>query len=133
VNKNRFKVLLPVILLFVVLNSFFFSAKNMLDRWNADQNVLIVGNIILFLITILSFFIQQKALRSPNPYVLVRSVFASFMIKFFVCAIAAFIYISRYKKDLNKIALFTCMGLFLVYLFLEVSVLLKMLKQNKHA
>jgi hypothetical protein len=133
VSKNRLKAFMPVLLFFVVLNSFFFSGKNILGRWNANQEVLIIGNLILFLVTFISFFVLQRGLNNPNPNVFVRSVFGSFMIKFFVCIVAAFIYISLYKKDLNKPALFICMGLFLVYLFLEVGVFMKLLKQNKHA
>jgi len=37
------------------------------------------------------------------------------------------------KKDLNKPALFACMALYLVYTFVEVSSLQKLLKQKKNA
>jgi len=33
----------------------------------------------------------------------------------------------------NKAALFTCIGLYFVYTFIEISVLLKLLKQKKNA
>jgi hypothetical protein len=55
------------------------------------------------------------------------------MIKFFLIAIAAFVYIMVAKKNLNKPALITCMGLYLVYTFVEVSSLQKLLKQKKNA
>jgi len=50
-----------------------------------------------------------------------------------VCAVAAVIYIFIFKNSLNRPALFTCMGLYLVYTLIEVSVLTKMLKENKNA
>jgi hypothetical protein len=50
-----------------------------------------------------------------------------------VIAIAAFIYIQMAKKEVNKPALFACMGLYLVYTFIEISTLTKMLKQKKNA
>ena len=54
-------------------------------------------------------------------------------LKFFVVAIAAFIYIMVTKKNVNKPALFFCMGLYIVYTFFEVSSLLRVLKQKKNA
>ena len=102
----------------------------MLDRWGADQDVLIIGNALLFLVTIVSFVLAQRGLKSTNPHAFVRSVYGSIMIKLFVCLIAAFIYIFLFRKDLNKPAFFTLMGLYLVYTFIEVSTLTKMLKQR---
>jgi hypothetical protein len=128
-TRNRWKGFLPVVLFFIFLNAFFIIGKSILEQWNADQEVLIYGNMVLFAVTVISFFVLRKGMDHSNPNVFVRSVFGSFMIKFFICIIAALIYISIYKKDLNKASLFICMGLFLVYLFLEVSVFLKLLKK----
>jgi|SRR4051812_22668410 hypothetical protein len=129
-TRQRFKGILPMLLLFVILNSFFFSGKNILQRWNADQGVLIIGNTLLFILSLLSFLLAARAMNNPNPHAFVRSVYVSVMLKLFVCIIAAFVYISLYKSQLNKPALFTCMGLYLVYTFVEVSGLMRMLKQK---
>ncbi len=128
--RKRRKVFLPIVLLFIVLNALFIAGGALLERWGADQEVLIIGNLVLFIIFLLSFFVAQKGLESTNPHAFVRSVYVSMIIKLFICAIAAFIYISIYKKDLNKPALFTLMGLYLVYTFIEVATLTKMLKQK---
>jgi hypothetical protein len=132
-NRNRLKGFVPVILVFIVLNGFFISAKNMLQRWNVDQDVAIIGNALLFLITLCSFLLGQRGLKNPNPHAFIRSVYMSVMLKLFVCIIAAFVYIAMYKSKLNKPALFICMGLYLVYTFLEVASLTKLLKQRKNA
>jgi hypothetical protein len=129
--KNKINGFLPVVILFVLLNTLFITGKNILYRWNADQDVLIIGNLLLFVITLLTFLLTKKAMSNPNPHVFIRSVYSSIMIKMFICIIAAFIYIAYLKTEINKPALFTCMGLYLVYTFLEVSVLTKMLKQQK--
>lgn len=121
---------MPVVVFFIVLNGFFISGKNMLARWGVDQDVMIIGNLLLFIITLLSFLLAQKGLKNPNPHAFVRSVYSSMMIKLFICIIAAFIYISMYRDNLNKPALFTCMGLYLVYTFMEVSILMKLLKEK---
>ncbi len=120
----------PVVLFFILLNAFFIASKGLLDRWGADQEVLIIGNLVLFVIFILSFLVAQKGFRTTNPHTFVRSVYGSMMIKLFICIIAAFIYIAVYKKDLNKPAFFTLMGLYLVYTFIEVATLTKLSKQK---
>lgn len=132
-GKNKLKPFLPVIILFVVLNGFFISGKNMLLRWNVDQEVVIYGNLLLFIITLISWLLAQSGLRNPNPHAFIRSVYMSVMLKLFVCMIAAFIYISINKSNLNKPGLFVSMGLYLVYTFLEVSLLMKLLKQKNNA
>ncbi|HWJ27016.1 MAG TPA: hypothetical protein VNS32_10770 [Flavisolibacter sp.] len=131
-NRSETRPFLPIIIFFVILNALFIAGRHMLEQWNADQNVLIIGNALLFIITFISFTLARRGLSSANPHAFVRSVYGSIMIKLFVCIIAAFIYISLNKAKLNKPALFTCMGLYLVYTFFEVSVLMKLLKQKKH-
>lgn len=130
--KNRVRPLLPLVLLFVLLNAFFIIGKGLLQKWNADQDVLIIGNLFIFLITLVAFFISQRGLRGENPHAFVRSVYGSIMLRLFACMIAAFIYIAIYKKDLNKPAFFTLMALYLLYTFIEVSLLTKMLKLRKN-
>ena len=129
-NKKPF---MPVVLLFLLLNAFFIAGRTMLERWNADQNVLIIGNALLFIITLVSFLLAQRGLRNTNTHAFIRAIIGGIMIKLFVFVIAAFIYISMFKKEINKPALFTCMGLYLVYTFFEVSVLTKQLKQKANA
>jgi Ca2+/Na+ antiporter len=104
-----------------------------LERSGFDQGVLIIGNLILFAATLVSFVFAKQGLRSQNPQAFVRSVYASIMIKLFICVIAALIYIFLFRKNVNRPALFTCMGLYLVYTFVEVSVLTKLLKEKKNA
>ncbi|MEO6070697.1 MAG: hypothetical protein ABIP31_09160 [Chitinophagaceae bacterium] len=112
----------------MALNVFFILGSKLLAKWNADQNVLIFGNLLLFAVTIFSLFIARKGLSSTNPHAFVRAVYSSILLKLFACMIAALIYIAIYKKGLNKPAFFTCMGLYLVYTFMEVAALTKMLK-----
>lgn len=130
-KKNR--PFLPVVLLFIILNALFISANTLLQKWGVDREVLLVGNALLFVITLISFLLAQKALKNANPNAFVRAVIVGIMIKLFVSIIAAFIYISAFKTNINKPALFACMGLYLVYSFVEVSVLTKQLKQKPNA
>ena len=128
--KNK-KPWFPLVILFVFLNAFFLIAKKILINKGIDQEVLIVGNLVLLAATGLSFYVSQRSLTSTNPNASVRSLYGSFMIKFFICAGAAFVYLLVARKNVNKPALFICMGLYLVYTFVEVAALQKLLKQNK--
>lgn len=130
-RKTSLKPFLPVIILFLCLTAFFIVGRNLLDRWAVAQEVLLGGNALLFLITLVSYLLAVRGLHHTNPHAFVRAVYGSILLKLFACMIAAFIYIAIYRQGLNKPALFTCMALYLVYTFSEVSILTKLLKQNR--
>lgn len=132
-NRNSLAPLRPLILVFILLNGFFIVGKNLLAKWGIDQSVVILGNLVLFLVMLVSFLLSQKSLKAANPNVFVRSVYASVMIKLFVCVIVAFIYFTAAKKNVNKPGLFVCMGLYAVYTVIEVSSLTKLLRKKKNA
>lgn len=124
---------MPIVILFLVVNALAIVFRSRWVDWNVNQQVLIIGNLFLFVATLVSFFIAKKGLRNQNPHVFTRAVMGSIMLKMFAAAIAAFIYISLHKKELNKPALFICMGLYLVYTFLEVAALTRLLRQAPNA
>lgn len=123
---------LPLVILFVLLNIFFFAAHNWLTKKGVNNDVLIIGNLILFIATLLSLVVYLRSLRSSTAGSSVRGMYGSFLIKFFTCLIAAFAYILIAKKEVNKPALIACLGLYIVYTFIEVSSLQKLLKQKKN-
>lgn len=131
-GNSKLRGFVPVILVMILLNGVFSIGKKFLQEKNVDADVLIVGNTLLFVITLISFLLARRGLDNSNPHAFVRSVYISVMLKLFVCIIAAFIYISVYKSNLNKPALFVCMGLYLAYTFLEVTTLMKMLKEKNN-
>jgi hypothetical protein len=124
---------LPLVILFVLLNIFFFAFHDWLVKKGVNNDVLIIGNLILFIATLLSFMIYVRSLKFSGGGAAVRGMYGSFMIKFFTCLVAAFAYIIVAKKDVNKPALIICMGLYIVYTVIEISSLQKLLKQKKNA
>ena len=129
-NNNRIKSFSPILVIFIVLNALFLVFRQRFEDWGVDSNVLLIANLLLFVITLISFMLALKGLKNPNPNAFVRSVYGSMIIKLFAGMIAATIYISIYQKDLNKPALFGSMGLYLLYTFAEVTVLTKLLRQK---
>jgi hypothetical protein len=132
-KENRRQPFFPIIILFIILTAIFISGRSLLTKWKMDQEVLIVGNLVLFTATLLSAWVSLKGINARTGRGAVRGVYGSFMIKFFICLAAAFIYIMIAKKNVNKPALFVCMGLYIVYTFLEVSILTKLSNQKKNA
>ena len=132
-EKNKRSILFPIIIFFLVTNVFFLTGKSFIERKGFDQSVLIIGNLILFVVTLLSFLLNKKNISAQNPNVFVRGVTLGTMLKLFVFAIAAFIYIYLFRSQLNKPALLTCMALYFIYTLMEVSILTKLLKEKKNA
>jgi len=122
------KSFFPLLMFFLIVNVLLITGRSFLNRWGADQDILIIGNAILFAITLGSFLITKRGFNTTNQHKFLRGVYGGIMIKLFLCMIAAFIYIAMYKSEVNKPALFSLMGLYLVYSFIEISALTKLLK-----
>jgi hypothetical protein len=132
-NKNLLQTILPLLLVFCFVNAFCLTGSAWLAKKEISQQVLISGNLLLAVISIVTFIITHQSVKSENPQAFVRAMYGSFMIKFFVVAIAAFVYIMSVKKNVNKPALILCAGLYIIYTTIEIRLLLKMLKQKKNA
>ena len=128
-KKSR-SVLLPVVLIYIMFNSFFLLAVNFLTKWGLNNTVLIIANLLFFTITLIAFFMQQKALKNSNPNVFVRSVMGGMMIKMGICIVGVFIYAFLFKESFNKRTILAAMFLYLIYLAAEVLVATKLNKQS---
>lgn len=123
------KGLLPVCALFLVLSIIIFLSRNALEKYGMDVNVLIWGNVFLFLLSCISFFIQQSALRSGSPQVFTRYFYLSFVVKFILVAVTVLLY-SLNTPKVNKASVLVCMVLYLVYVFIELSFVLKSVRKK---
>ena len=132
-TKNKRKPFFPIALLFILFNSLFIAGKKWLTKWNVDTDVLIIGNLILFVATLLSFFLYARALKNDKPHKFLKYIYGGMFLKMLICLIAAFIYIASYGSNVNKPAIFASMFLYFVYTFVEVSILLRLSKQQKNA
>jgi hypothetical protein len=120
-----------LICLFIGLALLFFLLPLVVGETTVDFRVLQIGNALLFALSFISLRMSSGALTHQNVQVFLRLVYGSFIMKFFVIAIGAFIYIAIYKKNVNKPALFGCIGLYFIYTFIEVrSVIIQSKKKN---
>ena len=132
-NKSFIRVFLPVLLIFIISNAFFLTAGTLAAKWNISTDVIIGGNLVLFVATGVSFFLYYKALRNNNVQAFLRMIYGGMFLKMMICLFAAFIYIMVAGKTVNKGAIGICLFLYLVYSSLEIVLLLKQSKQRKNA
>lgn len=110
----------------------FLGSQSLFSRWNLDVNVLLMGNLILFVATVISFFLFTRSLYTKNAHAIIRGMYSGVLAKMMICLVAVFIYISIVGKAVNKGGVFGCMFLYLLYTFTEVSILMKLSKQKKN-
>ena len=126
------KLFLPVMGLFILCSSLFSIGRNWLQQNDFNLKVLLTGNLILFLVSAISLYVHIKGFLNKNVNAFLRSIYTSLLVKMFVCVAAVIIYVVMAKEQLNKPALFLCMGLYFVYTFLEVRMVFRLLKQTKN-
>ena len=131
-QKSLVRSLLPLTLIFIVTNGFFIVGRSLLEKWNIDQSVVLVGNLILLLATVVSFVMYWKSLQNDRVQVFLRMIYGGMFIKMMIVLFAALIYIMIAGKGVNKPAIFVCMFLYFVYTFVEMGILMKTSKLKKH-
>ncbi|MBC7688352.1 MAG: hypothetical protein H7211_09250 [Aquabacterium sp.] len=121
---------MPLLIIFLIFSASLPLARPLLAQWGINSDVLIVANILFFAVSLIAFFMQQKALQNINPNVFVRSVMAGMLIKMFVCITAVIIYRLVAGNNVSKVSVFAAMFLYLLYLAVEVAVITKLNKQK---
>ena len=110
-DSQSLKNFLPAIILFLVLNSGFLTMMKKWESWGFDYSVLMFGNLIVFGISFLSYWMAMKGLTTKNNHAFFRWVYGSVMLKLFLLAGVAFVYIMMSKKEVNKPGLFFLYGI----------------------
>jgi cytochrome bd-type quinol oxidase subunit 2 len=123
----------PMSIVFIILTAIILGARQFLTRKGFNTDVLLMGNVVIYVATIIALWIMVKGANSSNPQAAVRSMYGHFMLRFFLLAIVAFVYIMVAKRNVNKPALIACAALYFIYSYLEIAALLKLLKSKKNA
>ena len=128
--RNRFRA---ASIFFILVNAGAVLFRDKLESYGFDLILVIIGNLFLFFVSGFSFMLMVKGLAAKNNATFLRMFYSSFIFKFILVAIAAFIYIMYANKEVNKPGIFLCLGLYLIYTVIEVSVLLKVSKESTNA
>jgi hypothetical protein len=122
-NPITFFIFLPITILLVVL-------YNKIIQAHLDPVVLIVGNVILYLITAVAVYFHQRGSLDKNPNVFFRAVYASMLLRMFICIIAVVFYAILSGNSINKYSLLLCFVFYFVYVFVEVRQIFSLLKKT---
>jgi hypothetical protein len=127
---NLRKALRPIWLLFIVVNFMGLVFYKQLKTAGIDADVLITGNIFVFTLTIVSFYMLNRGLNAKTTFNFMSAVYGSFLMKLVVGAGAVVLYVIYSGEQKNLPAVFASMFLYLFYTFLEIKGLLELLKQK---
>jgi hypothetical protein len=128
--KPSRKIIMPVIIIFAAITILIFALKGFLVQHGFDIYVLLGANTLFFLMGLLVFSLQKRALGNANPNVFVRSVISGMMIKMFACVIAVLAYVVLTSNDYNKRSVFLSLFIYLIYLAAEVAAIMQLNKKN---
>ena len=124
----------PFVALFGLLTLAISLFQTQWIKLGADPRVMHSANTILFAVTIISFWVMSRQFRQPGGQALLRGLYGSFMIRFFLIAVAAFVYILIQRKQVNVPGLIGGGIFYVLYLGLEIRQIQRMLKSaSTHA
>ncbi len=126
---NNRNLISPVVILFIIINAFLLVMKSRLVAWGFNMDVLILGNTFLFLLSIFTYFLHRKAIKAARTPEFLKYFYMAFLLKFFL-TIALVVVYALVAAAINKPAILACMGLYLVYTFIETRLLLKASKRK---
>ena len=117
---NR-RQLIPILFLFVLANAILiFSNAYFKEGTVFKFKFILAVNLMLFSMSIFNFF-RLKMIFVSNPNAMVRSVMLGTLLKMVVFAGAALAYATQKKGAVGYPTLLSCMGLYLVYTWLEIG------------
>jgi hypothetical protein len=124
---------LSLIIIFFIVTALLVLAKDRLLHWGIDPMVVIAGNIILFAVSITSFFFYQRAMRHPTTMGFLRNTYSGLFFKLLVCIIAIAVYVMLVRQQVNKPGIFACVFLYFLYTLLEMRSLMQWNKARRNA
>jgi hypothetical protein len=123
--------LFQLTLLYAAFSLLLLGGHAFLLKRGVDREVLLIANSVIYAMSIITFFLQQKALEDKNPQVFVRSVMATMMIRMLVCAGAVLVYKLFAGDAFSSTTVFISLFLYLIYLAAEAAAIMK-LNKNKN-
>ena len=127
---NIRKAIQPIYILFIIINLIGLILYKQLKTVGVDPDVLLVGNIFVFALTIVSFYLLNKGLKAKTTFNFMSAVYGSFLMKMVVGAAAVVVYVVYAGEQKNLPGVFASMFLYLLYTFFEIKGLLELLKNK---
>jgi len=132
-ERESVRAFVPVAVIFIVTTIIFIAVPTLDFLWNMDKRVMIAGNVILFIATLVSFYLFSRSLGNNNVHAFLRMIYGGMFAKMLICLFAALLYIMIAKKNVSKGAVFGLMFLYFVYTFVEISIIMKLSRKDRYA
>lgn len=128
--KKTSSPLVPMFVVFVLVNAICIFFADWLDAHEINHVVVGLANCILFIVSLIIYSMHKKSSSSANAHAFVRSVMGGTLIKLFVFAGGALLYLYFAGENKSVYAIVAAMGLYLVYTALEVRSAMSLNKKD---
>lgn len=118
--------------LFIPLSLLLFILQHALKRIGLDVGVLFTGNLLLYLITTTALYFHYKGMQQKNPSAFFRNVYASMILRMFICILLVVSYVWIVGKSFNQPSLLLCFVFYFMYSFVEAGRITLALKKMKN-
>jgi hypothetical protein len=132
-SKSSVKLFFPFLIIFALTGIIVLLFKSVLTSAGFSIGALWVGNLVLLLATSASFVLYQRSLNNTNPHFVLRMIYSGLFLKMFVCVIAAVCYILIARSSVSKLSIAGCFGLYIVYTFTEIKIIMRLSREQKNA
>jgi|SRR5690606_22989183 Ca2+/Na+ antiporter len=122
------KFVISVVVVFLALSGLIYYLSTQQPAYALGP--LLIGNAMLALVSLLSFNIIKRGIKSGNPNAFVRSKMTGTLLKFFICVAILLIYVFLNDRQIHKPSLFLFLGMYAVYSAIEAVPLSKMARKN---
>ncbi len=124
----RRNFVLVIAFIFLLLTAIFFVLKTSAPAYRF--NVLMTGNAVMAVLSLLTFFIVQKTMND-KPEAFVRGVYGATFLKLLICIGSILFYALLNRQHIHKPSLFVLFGIYAVYTAAESWMLSKLARQAK--
>jgi Ni/Fe-hydrogenase subunit HybB-like protein len=116
----------PLWIVFVLVTGMLALSWKLLPAKNINPWVVFTANALLLGVSLLNIAYHRASLKKKNPQAVLRSVMASTMVKLFVLAALAMIYLLAAGSNRSVYAVILSMGLYIIYSWMETKILLQL-------
>jgi Ni/Fe-hydrogenase subunit HybB-like protein len=116
----------PLWIVFVLVTGMLALSWKLLPSKNINPWVVFTANALLLGVSLLNIAYHRASLKKKNPQAVLRSVMASTMVKLFVLAALAMIYLLAAGSNRSVYAVILSMGLYIIYSWMETKILLQL-------
>ncbi len=120
---DRFYIILIVI--FCGINGLGIAYSQTLEGLGIEHVAGMLGNVVLAVVTALSYHFSMKGIKGNSQHTFVRQVYLSTFVKLFICAIGILVYAFLFRSSLSIGTLILFFLLYILYTILETWSLMK--------